>query len=131
MAPRSETQSIECNADLGAVLELITDPRHIPQWAPAFADAVVEDIESGWRATKDGEDFRLRVVANRDAGTADYLRELSPGRKGGAYLRAIPRPGGGSVVVMTLPVPPGADGAAVAKALRTELDALAFLAELA
>ena len=129
MAPRSETQSVECNADLGVVLELIADPRHIPQWAPAFADAVVEDIESGWRATKDGEDFHLRVVTNHDAGTADYLRELSPGREGGAYLRATPRPGGGSVVVMTLPVSPGAESADVAKTLRAELDALAFLAE--
>ena len=39
----------------------------------------------------------------QDAGTVDYLREIAPGREGGAYIRVIPRPGGGSVVVMTVP----------------------------
>ena len=36
----------------------------------------------------------------------DYLREVAPGREGGAYIRAGPRPGGGSVIVMTLPLLP-------------------------
>ncbi len=71
----------------------------------------------------------MRVVTNQDAGTVDYLREIAPGRKGGAYIRALPRPGGGSVVVMTLPIVPGAQPAVIAATLRDELTALVSLVE--
>jgi hypothetical protein len=66
---------------------------------------------------------------SRDSRTVDYLRELAPGREGGAYIRAVPRPGGGSVVIMTLPLLAGVDPADTAAILRDELDALAPLAE--
>ena len=46
---------------------------------------------------------------NEDAGTVDYLREVAPACEGGAYLRAVPRPGGGTVIVMTLPLLPDTD----------------------
>jgi hypothetical protein len=108
---------------------LIADPRQIPKWAPGFADSVVRLPDSNWRATKNGQPFSLRVATNRDAGTADYLREVLPGREGGAYLRTVPRLGGGSVVVMVLPIVPGTDRTIVAATLRDELDALARLAE--
>jgi len=126
---RTETQSIESNADPGRIVAVVADPSHIPHWAAAFADAVTQDDQSSWRATKGGEVFTFRVVTQRDAGTADYLRELAPGREGGAYIRAVPRPGGGSVIVMTLPVAPGAEPGAVAATLRDELKALVALVE--
>ena len=109
-------------------MALLADPSHIPSWAPAFADVVTGDAQSGWRAMKGGQDFALRVVMKQDAGTVDYLREIAPGREGGAYLRVIPRPGGGSVVVMTVPLAPDAEPAAIAAALRGELNALVSLA---
>ena len=105
------------------------DAGRLPAWAPAFADAVTSEGGSRWRAVKDGRDFELRTAVNLDAGTVDYLREIAPGREGGAYLRVVPRPGGGSVVIMTLPVQPGADPAAVASTLENELSALRNLAE--
>jgi hypothetical protein len=40
----------------------------------------------------------------------------------------MPHPGGGSVIVMTLPVPPGAEPAAIAATLAAELAALVSLA---
>lgn len=129
MESRTETQSIETDADAGAIVALLADPTRIPDWAPAFADAVTGDDQSGWRATKDGTGFAFRVVTHSAAGTADYLRELAPGREGGAYIRAVPRPGGGSVVVMALPVAPGTDSAAVAANLGDELKALVSLVE--
>jgi hypothetical protein len=70
----------------------------------------------------------LLVVDARGSGTVDYLREVAPGRKGGAYLRVLPRPGHGSVVVMTVPLAPGADSAAVAANLQQELNSLVHLA---
>jgi len=59
---------------------------------------------SGWRAIKDGREFNIRVAVEQAAGTVDYLRELAPGREGGAYIRAVPRPDGGAMIVMTLPL---------------------------
>ena len=109
------------------VLALLADPRRIHDWAPALADAVSGDAQSGWQATKDRRDFSLRVAVNEDAGTVDYLREVAPGREGGAYLRAVPRPRGGTVVVMTLPLLPRADPDDTATTLAAELAALAGL----
>ncbi len=63
-----------------------------------------------------------------DAGTVDYLREIAPGREGGAYIRVIPRPGGGSVVVMTVPLIPDTEPAAITATLRDELNTLISLA---
>jgi hypothetical protein len=126
---RKETQSIESHAAPEAILALLADPSRIPEWAPASVDAVTQDGESRWRATKGGQDFILRVVTKLNAGTVDYLREIVPGREGGAYMRVISRPGGGSVVVMTLPLPPDAVRTAVAVTLRDELNALVSLVE--
>jgi len=121
---RTETQSIESDAEPLAVLAVLADPTRIPDWAPAFADTVVVDDQSGWLATKDGRDFTVRVVTQRDSGTVDYLREVAPGREGGAFIRVVPRPGDGSVVVMTLPLAPGAEQATITATLRDELTAL-------
>ena len=129
MDNRTETQSIESHAAPEAILALLADPRRIPEWAPAFVDAVTAEGQSGWRATKGGRDFTLRVVTNQDAGTIDYLREIAPGRQAGAYMRALPRPGGGSVVIMTLPLPPDGERSALAATLRGELNALVSLVE--
>lgn len=124
---RTETQSAETDAPVAEVLAVLINAARIPQWAPAFADEVSGDSRSGWLVTKDGQAFTLRVAAVPAAGTVDYLREVAPGREGGAYLRVIPRPGGGSVI-MTLPAPPGADPAGTAAVLASELAALAALA---
>jgi Polyketide cyclase / dehydrase and lipid transport len=126
---RTVTDSIESRTDPAILVALLADPRRSPEWAPAFADAVTGDGSSGWRAAKDGRDFTFRVAARPDAGTVDYLREIAPGTEAGAYIRVIPRPGGGSVVVMTLPVPPGGDPAATAATLRDELTALVSVGE--
>jgi hypothetical protein len=129
VAARTATQSLECDTEPSALLALIGDPRQIPRWAPAFADTVTGAQSPGWLVTKDGQTFALRVLARPEAGTVDYLRHIAPGLEGGAYLRVVPRLGGGSVIVITVPVPPGGDPTAVAETLRSELSAVARLAE--
>jgi hypothetical protein len=126
---RTVTDSIESRTDPAILVALLADPRRSPEWAPGFADAVTGDDHSGWRATKDGRDFTFRVVARPDAGTVDYLREIAPGAEAGAYIRVMPRPGGGSVVVMTLPVAPDVAPAATAAIVRDELAALVSVGE--
>ena len=127
--PRTETQSAESDAPVAGVVALLADASRIPQWAPAFADEVRGDARAGWQVTKDGRDFTLKVAVNAGAGTVDYLREVAPGRVGGAYIRAVPRPGGGSVIVMTLPLLPGISVAGTAATLARELAALVSLTE--
>ncbi len=129
MIARTETQSIETDAEPDTIFGLLADPRNIPAWAPAFASAITGDAQRGWQAVKDGRAFAIRVVAARPSRTVDYLREVAPGREGGAYTRVLSRPAGGSVVVLTLPLPPGADPKTVSATLGDELAALARLAQ--
>jgi hypothetical protein len=123
------TGSIEVEAEPKAMFGIVADPRRLPQWAPAFADAVSRDGGTGWLVEKAGRIFPIRVAAHEPTGCVDFLREVSPGREGGARLRVLPRPVWGSVVVMTLPIPNGGDGGAVAAILEAELAALARLAQ--
>lgn len=108
-------------------MAFLADPRHLPDWAPAFADTITADARSGWKATKDGRDFSFGVRVNEDSLTVDYLRQTGAGREGGAFLRAIPRPGGGTVIVMTLPLLPDVDAADTTATLTNELSALVRL----
>jgi Polyketide cyclase / dehydrase and lipid transport len=125
---RTQTQAIETAVDPDVIWALLADPRHIPAWAPAFADAITGSEHQGWQAVKDGRGFALRVACARAQRTVDYLGAIAPGREGGAYLRVLARPGGGSVIVMTLPLTPGTGPETVTANLRAELAALARLA---
>ena len=87
MATRTETQSIDADAQPDAVFSILADPSRIPSWAPAFADTITGDAKQGWVAVKNGNTFRLRVVTSQASRTVDYLREIAPGREGGAYIR--------------------------------------------
>jgi hypothetical protein len=126
------TQTFAREADLAPeiIFQVLSQPRYIPQWATAFADAIVEGDNGAWIATKGSRAFTIRIAADPRCRTVDYLREIAPGREGGAYIRVLPRPNGGSVVVMTVPVPPTSDSASVQSTLRTELDELVRLASI-
>ena len=125
--PRSVTGSIESDADRAAVLAVLEDGTRVPEWAPAFADVAVRD-GARWRGTKDGSDFSFRVAYEPVAGAADYVREVGPGIENGAYIRVVPRLGGGCVIAMTLPIRPGMSAGSVRETLAAELAAIARLA---
>jgi hypothetical protein len=131
MADRTVTRAIETDVEADVILAILKDPRHIPQWAPAFADAVEVDTKNGWRVVRDDAAFSLELVISSSSRTVDYLREIAPGKRGGAYIRVLQRPGGGSVVVMTLPVAGGANVEAVTSVLTQELKQLVALSEMA
>jgi hypothetical protein len=113
------------------ILAILQDPRLIPRWAPAFADTVEADTKNRWRVVKGGAAFSLELAISSSSRTVDYLREIAPGKRGGAYIRVLQRPGGGSVVVMTLPVAGGANVEAVTSGLTQELKQLVALSETA
>jgi hypothetical protein len=124
---QTQTRSIESSVEPEAVLDLLADARRLPEWAPGFADTVEGGEGQAWKVTKDADAFEISVVVRPDACTVDYLREVAPGLVGGAYLRVTPLMGGGSSVVITVPVI--GDPAAVAATLDEELVTLTRLAE--
>jgi hypothetical protein len=130
MSDRTITRTIESDADPDAILAILADATMIPSWAPVFADTVEKDAQSEWRVVKGGRAFSLKVRVGNGFGTVDYLREITPGKQGGAYIRVLPRPNGGSVVVMTLPVPRDTKLESVASVLREELERLKSLSEV-
>ena len=102
-------------------VEAIDDDR-LEAWPDFFAD------DGRYRITKSGQVFDIEVPLNPAAGTVDFIREMPNGRRGGAYLRVMPRPLGGCTIMMTVPIGPTTNESEVAKVLEQELADLVQLA---
>jgi hypothetical protein len=124
---RTVTVAHETDGDPIRIIEVLADARNLSHWAPAVADEATRTSGERWLVRKDADQFELRVVVNEGAATVDYLRQLGPEEWLGAFLRVVDRPGGGAVIVMTLPVIPGLDPAATAAILDSELRSLSGL----
>jgi hypothetical protein len=124
MANQTVTRAVECDLEPDRIYDVLADASNIPKWAPVFADSLEEISELRFRVMKNGEDFDLEVFLHPSAGAVDYVREMPNGRRGGAYIRVIPRPLGGSTICMTVPVGPNAAEAEVGKVVEKELAAL-------
>jgi hypothetical protein len=129
MSIQTVTRTIESDFEPKLIYLKLTDASLIPLWAPVFADKVEHVHETTFRATKGSDTFDLDLLANEPTLTVDYLRDMANGRRGGAYIRVIPKPLGGNVVAMTVPVGPEATPAQVASVLEQELEALVKLLE--
>lgn len=92
MSDKTVTRTVETEVDPDRLLRVLTDPTLIPQWAPVFADRVESSPDGGWQAVKSVDRFSLQVVINAVSRTVDYLREIAPGKRGGAYIRVLRRP---------------------------------------
>jgi hypothetical protein len=124
MSSQTVTRTIESEFDPKRIYLTLTDVSLIPQWAPVFADKVERARETIFRVTKGSEVFDFEMLANERTMTVDYLRVMADGKRGGAYIRVMPKPLGGSVVAMTVPVGPNATPAQVDQVLEQELEAL-------
>jgi hypothetical protein len=79
--------------------------------------------------TKNGQVSDLEVAVNTSSGTVDYIREMSQGKRGGAYIRVTPRSLGGSAVCMTVPIGPDTTEIEVQRVLAHELSERIRLAQ--
>jgi hypothetical protein len=127
MGPQTVTRALETDLEPSEIYKTLADVSLIPKWAPVFADAVEEVDAAAFRVTKGSEAFNVELHINESALTVDYLRGMSNGRKGGAFIRVSPKPLGGCVVTMTVPVGPDITPDQVAATLEQELDALVKL----
>jgi hypothetical protein len=124
MSSQTVTRTIESDFEPSLIYLKLRDVSLLPQWAPVFADKVEPANETTFRVTKGGDSFDMELFANESTLTVDYVREIGNGRRAGAYIRVTPKPLGGSVVAMTVPVGPNATSAQVATVLEQELEAL-------
>ena len=124
MPDQNITRSIESDAAPSRILQILENPKRLPEWAPAFADKIERDRANQYKVTKNGAAFALEMSVERTSRTVDYVREIAPGQKGGAFIRVLPRPCGGSVVVMTLQLPANANPDQAAATLQQELPSL-------
>jgi hypothetical protein len=121
MSSQTVTRATESDFEPGEIYRILAEVSNIPKWAPAFAEAIERVDDTHHRVTKNGAAFNIEVLPHENAGTVDYVREMSNNRKGGAYIRVTPRPLGGSVVSMTVPIGPNDNKAEVAKVVDQEL----------
>ena len=112
---RAETRSISIAAPPDTVLKLLSNPRRLPDWAPAFAVAV-EPAGQDWLVDSGAGQLRLRVRASPEHGTVDLLRPNDPSR--GARMRVLSNEDG-SEFVFTLIFPAGADDKSIARQMTT------------
>jgi hypothetical protein len=120
---RAETRSISIAAPPATVLDLVGDPRRLPDWAPAFATSVEPDGED-WLV--DGE-LRIRVRVSRELGTVDLLRPGNPSR--GARMRVLDNEDG-SEFLFTLVFPAGTGEDAIARQMAIVEEELRTVREL-
>jgi hypothetical protein len=128
MAHQTVTRTTECDFEPGSVYDVLADTTNLPKWAPVFADAIQPIDDMRYRVTKNGQEFDIEVPMNPAAGTVDFIREMPNGKRGGAYLRVMPRPLGGCTIVMTVPIGPATNESEVARVLEQELADLVQLA---
>src|SRR5579863_3907792 len=129
MADQTVTRAAESDLEPGIIYRVLSQADNLPQWAPVFADAVERIDDTHYWVTKTGASFDVELTLHPSAGTVDFIREMAQGKRGGAYIRVIPRPLGGSTIVMTVPIAPNAALADVAKVVDQELEQLIRLAK--
>jgi hypothetical protein len=128
MPTQTVTRAAESDLEPGRLYEVLAQVSNIPKWAPVFADTIERIDDMHYRVSRNGEAFHLEVSLHPSAGAVDYLREMPNGKRGGAYIRVVPRPAGGSTITMTVPIGPNTIESDVAKILEQELADLIQLA---
>jgi hypothetical protein len=112
---RAETRSISIAAPPETVLQLVGDPRRLPDWAPAFALAAEPDGQDWLIHSGEGQ-FRIRVQVSLEHGTVDLVLPKDPSR--GARMRVLHNEDG-SEFVFTLVFPAGADEESITRQMTT------------
>jgi hypothetical protein len=128
MPDQTVTRTLEADIEPDKLYAVLAEASNITKWAPVFADAIEKLYGSSYQVTKNGEVFAVEVLLHPSALAVDYLRMMSENRRGGAYIRVMPRPLGGSTIVMTVPIGPATTETSVAKVLEKELTDLVQIA---
>lgn len=129
MSNQTITRTVESDALPAQIYNVLADVDNIPKWAPVFADAIERLDDTHYRVTKGAETFNMELFLHPSAGAVDYIREMSNNQRGGAHIRVIPRPLGGSAIIITVPLGPNTNESDVASTLDQELTSLVQLSQ--
>jgi hypothetical protein len=129
MSTQTVTRTVESDSQPTEIYNVLADVNSIPKWAPVFADAIERLDDTHYRITKSAETFNMELFLHPSAGAVDYIREMPNNKRGGAHIRVIPRPLGGSAIIITVPIGPNTNESDVARTLEQELTKLVELAQ--
>lgn len=105
---RSDTQTVTISSPAQEVYAFVADPENPPRWAIGFAKSVARGEDGRWVVESPAGPVGLRVEADAERGTVDFVMEPAPGVEAVAYSRTSPArppprtasgcpvPGGGS-----------------------------------
>jgi len=93
---RAETRTISVAAPPARVVEYLADPRHLPEWAPAFATAVDHDHGDIWRVHTESGPQRVAVRVAADHGVVDVVSADAPNL--GLFTRVVPNLTGAELI---------------------------------
>lgn len=113
---RAHTVSVAVDADPASAYAYISDPVHLPEWAPGFILSIERQGESWLAQTILGEAW-FRFVPQNDFGVLDHDVELPSGHFHNA-MRVIPN-GMGCEVLFTMLQLPGMSDEQYRKDLET------------
>lgn len=119
---QTETRTTSIGAEPTKVFDYLSDPTHIPSWAPAFASAVVHDHGDVWRIKTRAGEGRATVRVSRAHGVVDIVDPEAPAR--GLFARVIPSPAG-SELIFSLSFPRGTEPAQIEAQMETINEELA------
>jgi hypothetical protein len=113
---RAETRTISISAPPVDVFAYLSDPRHLPAWAPAFATAVIHEHGDTWRIQTSAGEQRRTVRAAWPLGVVDLVSPETPSR--GLFARVIPNLSG-SELIFSLSFPAGTSPDAIEAQMAT------------
>ena len=107
---RGETRTISVAASPARVVDYLSDPRRLPEWAPNFATAVDHDHDDVWRVHTSAGPRRIAVRVAAEHGVVDVVSADAPHL--GLFTRAVPNLTGAELI-FSLFFPAGTDSSAI------------------
>lgn len=125
---RADTQSISIHAPRELALAFMSNPSNLPRWAVGFAKSVRQERD-GWVVSTGSGDVRLRIKAEPESGSVDFVISPAPGVEALAATRVLPNEAG-CEVVFTQFQQPGMPDDAFDKSVRAVTHELSVLKAL-
>src|SRR5262245_28458606 len=89
MNPLTDTQTVTIPARPDDVFAFLAEPENLPRWAVGFARGI-HRAAGGWVVQTGHGDVPIRILADRERGTIDFLMSIAHGVEATAYSRLLP-----------------------------------------
>ncbi len=124
---RAETRTTSISAPPDQVFALLSNARRLPEWAPAFAQAVTHEHDDIWEVQTERGELRTAVRAAAAPRTVDIVSADAPHR--GLFARVVPNLSG-SELIFSLFFPDGTEQATIDAQMQTIVEELHAVRDL-